>query len=267
MSNLETSQRIWEENAEKDPLWVVCSDATKRGGRWNEAEFFQTGANEIGVVLEHLRGLGLSPAVEGAVLDFGCGVGRLTQALASQFREAVGVDISSTMIEQAKKYNRFAGRCLYLCNTSDALPFESDKYDFVYSSIALQHIEPPHARKYIREFLRVLKPSGRMVIQLADQRKRDYAARLRETVRIRTRLGVFLKFIGLVDYKPFRFAIHCLSETDLREILAGTRCHIVDIQFTNSIEPDFNGNLRYLVSEPTNGYVSKQYVIVRDPIA
>lgn len=267
MSNLETSQRIWEQNAAKDPLWVVCSDAAKKGGRWNEAEFFQTGANEIRVVMEHLRGLGLSPAAEGVALDFGCGAGRLTQALASQFGEAVGVDISPTMIEQAKRYNKFAGRCQYLCNSSDTLPVESHKYDFIYSSIALQHIELPYARKYIREFLRVLKPSGQLVIQLADRRKHDYVARLKETVRIRTRLGAVLKFLGLIDYKPFRFAIHCLGETHLREILAGTRCHVVDVQFTNSIEPNFNGNLRYLASEPTNGYISKQYVIAREPIA
>lgn len=43
------------------------------------------------------------PRERGVALDFGCGVGRLTRALAAFFDRATGVDISSSMIEEAKK--------------------------------------------------------------------------------------------------------------------------------------------------------------------
>ncbi len=42
----------------------------------------------------------------GKALDFGCGVGRLTQALADYFNEVAGVDVSPTMVNKALEYNK-----------------------------------------------------------------------------------------------------------------------------------------------------------------
>lgn len=53
-------------------------------------------------------------------LDFGCGVGRLTQPLADHFNWFYGVDIVPSMIELANKYNPHGERCKYILNeTSD----------------------------------------------------------------------------------------------------------------------------------------------------
>ena len=46
----------------------------------------------------------------GIAIDFGYGVGRLTQPLASRFDLAIGIDISPTMIEAAVKLNRFGNK-------------------------------------------------------------------------------------------------------------------------------------------------------------
>ncbi len=37
-------------------------------------------------------------------LDFGCGIGRLTQLLCKFFKKCIGVDISKEMIKLANKY-------------------------------------------------------------------------------------------------------------------------------------------------------------------
>ncbi|WP_373288585.1 class I SAM-dependent methyltransferase [Brucella endophytica] len=42
-------------------------------------------------------------------LDFGCGVGRVTQALATKFHKAIGIDISPTMIAKAENYREKNG--------------------------------------------------------------------------------------------------------------------------------------------------------------
>src|SRR4029453_17456242 len=87
----------WDKHAAHDPLWAVLSEDSKSGGRWDVARFFQTGVSEIASVLYQLESRGLDLA-RGSALDFGCGVGRLTQALAPHFRHVTGVDVSPRML-------------------------------------------------------------------------------------------------------------------------------------------------------------------------
>ena len=63
------------------------------GSPWDAKDFFQTGVTEIDRVMEYAATLPVSFARHRA-LDFGCGIGRLTQALASHFSEVHGVDIA-----------------------------------------------------------------------------------------------------------------------------------------------------------------------------
>ncbi|MFQ5410734.1 MAG: class I SAM-dependent methyltransferase [Phycisphaerae bacterium] len=45
---------------------------------------------------------------------------------------------------------------------------EDGAYDFVFSHIALQHMEPNYAAAYIREFARLLAPGGLTLFQIPD---------------------------------------------------------------------------------------------------
>jgi len=149
-----------------DPLYAVLSFDFAKGNRWDPQAFFKRGELEIDTALHDLRQLGLRP-VPGRALDFGCGVGRLTQALCSHFDSAVGVDISSAMIEAAGRYNRHGERCNYLLNQRDDLAVLDDaSFDFVYSNISLQHSPPRASERYISEFFRVLKPGAVALFQL-----------------------------------------------------------------------------------------------------
>lgn len=153
-------KRTWDTFAKRDPLWDILTDPDKRGGRWDEDEFFATGEREVAEVLAHIASLGLELGKEMA-LDFGCGVGRLTQAMAGHFHQCYGVDISPTMIELANRYNRFGDRARYILNERDDLScLDNLSFDFIYSSITLQHMQPRYSLNYIKEFLRLLKPEG-----------------------------------------------------------------------------------------------------------
>lgn len=162
---------FWEDAAQRDPLWAILSDPTKRGRQWDLGEFFETGRREISLLLYQLRQLGHPPSA-GRALDFGCGVGRLTQALAATFAEVVGVDVSPTMIRLARELNRYPAVARYVLNQSASLAqFPSGSFDFVYSDIVLQHLDPEHAKQYIAEFLRVLRRGGAAVFQLPSHRR------------------------------------------------------------------------------------------------
>ena len=53
---------------------------------------------------------------KGRCLDFGCGIGRLTQALTEFFDVCDGVDISPTMIREAQEGNGYPDRCFFWMN-------------------------------------------------------------------------------------------------------------------------------------------------------
>jgi SAM-dependent methyltransferase len=163
--------RRWNAAGKTDPFWAVLSDPAKRGNKWTVQEFFDTGVREIGDVMAHVDRTGL--AKRRNALDFGCGPGRLSQALAEHFENVDGVDISASMIELANRFNRFPDRCRYHVNVAaDLRLFADDTFDFIYSNITLQHMDPAYAKGYLREFIRVLEPDGLLVFQLPSTRTR-----------------------------------------------------------------------------------------------
>ena len=162
---LSAVQRYWDRQAHADPMWAILTDPAKAGGRWNPEEFFATGTHEIGVFMERAEQWGV-PVSRKSALDFGCGIGRLSQALAGHFEHVCGVDISPKMIELARQYNRKGAHCEYLCNPEgDLKGFADRSIDMIYSWITLQHMRPRLARGYMREFLRVLAPGGLLIFQ------------------------------------------------------------------------------------------------------
>lgn len=166
---LESVRRAFEEFGREDPLYAALSRKRYRGNRWDPEEFFRTGREEIAQVMEYLARLGARPD-GGRALDFGCGVGRLTRALAEHFQRVVGVDIARSMIERAREFeahqDAHGGRVRYVVNAApDLRLFEDASFDFVYSNKVLQHIPPEAQATYIGEFLRVLRPGGVAVFQ------------------------------------------------------------------------------------------------------
>ncbi len=159
-------QEVWEGWAQADPLWAILSDPARRGRRWDVDEFFATGKPDVDHALAQ-AGEHALPARRDRALDFGCGVGRLTQALGAEFGHVDGVDISDTMIELARRYNKLGERCDYHVNlASDLSLFEDRTMDFVFSTIVLQHVPPEHAATYITEFVRLLAPGGAAVFDM-----------------------------------------------------------------------------------------------------
>lgn len=158
-------QHNWNQFGEIDPLWSILTEPDKKGNKWQVDEFFKTGVEEIDAVIRHVESLGLNTARRKA-LDFGCGVGRLTQALANYFDEVDGVDIAPSMIERANKFNSHGDRCRYYLNETDDLKlFADNRFDLIYTNITLQHIAPRYSKNYIKEFVRILIPHGLLIFQ------------------------------------------------------------------------------------------------------
>ncbi len=116
---------------------------------------------------QNFQSLQLSPGAK--VADIGCGAGDDAAALAGLVGpegHATGVDISSSMIEEAGK--RFANieNLDFVTAPADSLPFETGSLDAIRADRVLIHVPDPQAA--ITEMLRVLKPGGRIALSEPD---------------------------------------------------------------------------------------------------
>jgi len=260
VASLQELQRNWEGFAKSDPLWSICVDPQRRNNLWGEREFFATGANEIGKVLDYVKSLGFGLDPEAPVLDFGCGVGRLTRALAQHFNECWGVDISPTMIQLARDFHKDLRHCHFSLNVTDSLEqFAADYFGFVYTSIVLQHIDKELVEGYLRGLIRILKPGGLFVFQIADRDARGTIQKWRSKARLRGRLKNFV----CGSEPALCMEMHCFSEKQIRRFLSDQHVEIIDVKLTNSTDLSSIGNFRFLEQERRDGFISKQYCLIK----
>jgi SAM-dependent methyltransferase len=163
--SFEEVRRDWTRLGEEDPLWAVHVAPDKRGGKWDVDQFLELGRADVGIARDWLTRLAL-PAEWKRVLDFGCGAGRLSQALAEHADEVVGVDVSEPMLATARKLDRSSGKCRFVHNDRpDLRQFEDSQFDLVYSELVLQHLPADVIDGYLAEFMRVLNSGGVAVLQ------------------------------------------------------------------------------------------------------
>ena len=150
----------WRLLGAEEPHWGVLTAPEYRQDRLDGAAletFYASGRQDA----EWLAGLVESasgrPVRGGRALDFGCGVGRITEAMLDFADEVTGVDVSPGMLAHACARS---GRVAY----AEALP--DGVFDWVNSYIVLQHIPPARGLAYVGELLDRLAPGGALTLQL-----------------------------------------------------------------------------------------------------
>jgi FkbM family methyltransferase len=214
-TELDRLRRVWETLGRDDPLWAVLSQADKRGGRWDPDEFLATGHIEIEAQLAALAPSGY-PSGRELALDFGCGAGRLTRALAAHFEHVIGIDVSASMVDAATRLNADVGGIEFRVNPSPRLDDVADaSVDFVFSHITLQHIPAALAAGYVGEFFRVLAPGGAVVFQFVDDNDESLRGRIFGIAPNR-----WLNPLRRILWRRRDvFEMHTLPESLLRELL------------------------------------------------
>ncbi len=99
-----------------------------------------------------------------SILDAACGPGKYAEILLSRGANVTGFDLSPTMVQLAKERNPERGQ-FFLHDFSQPLEmFDNESFDVVLCALALHYI--PNWEPTIREFCRVLKPNGHLVISI-----------------------------------------------------------------------------------------------------
>jgi SAM-dependent methyltransferase len=229
-SRLRRQRRDWEELAGFNPEWAILPDPDARFASWDMEEFFASGERRVEKMMRVAADLGL-PESNRAVLDFGCGVGRLSRALSGHFQRYVGIDISSRMIARAEELNAHLPNCTFVVNDSPGLErFGDGEFDAVVSYLVLQHIpDRDLIRRYLVELARVLAPGGLLAMQLPSAIPLLYRlAWRRRLYRLLRALGVGVEHLHRLGLH--NMALQALPEAEVTTALASAGCVVLRIE-------------------------------------
>jgi SAM-dependent methyltransferase len=166
----------WEEWGRRDPYFGVITNPKFRRHGLNEdakREFFADGETLANYLLATIRRHIDPHFTPKRVLDFGCGVGRLLLPLARVAEEVVGLDVSPSMLEEARRNcEERQLRNVRLLSSDDDLSALSGTFDLIQSFIVFQHIPVQRGRAIFDKLLQHLRPGGVGAIHLTYSKTR-----------------------------------------------------------------------------------------------
>lgn len=166
----ENIAREWRKFGETEPHWSVVTgnDFKPENISRNLELFYDLGKDDIAYALAALKRNGIWKGVSARALDFGCGVGRLSLALAPHVAHVTGIDISAAHLIHARQRAEQTGvrnitfEPIDTINGIDSLP----RFDLIISLIVLQHNPPPVMVELLKKLLARLSADGVALIQM-----------------------------------------------------------------------------------------------------
>lgn len=173
------ADRDWETFAQEEPWFAVLTDERYLREHLSDDDlraFFASGDADIAHIFNLIARPDFAP---GSALDFGCGVGRLTQALAKRAARVAGVDVAPSML-------RIARENVPAATFSSAIPDE--RFDLIVSLIVFQHIPVARGEALLAELLDHLARDGMAALQFTFRRPGSALRRFARAVRGRVPL-------------------------------------------------------------------------------
>ncbi|MBX2856635.1 MAG: class I SAM-dependent methyltransferase [Rhodobacteraceae bacterium] len=134
----------------------------------NRKEFYAIGEQDIQTLAAFFKRNNEPLDQVRSAIDFGCGVGRVSAAMARRFDKVIGVDISPGHLRKAETWfesqNLTNGTFVHLSDLDviETLP----EVDLFYSLIVLQHNPPPVMYEMLKRLLRRVRNGGYALFQL-----------------------------------------------------------------------------------------------------
>ncbi len=228
----------WEAFGKLEPYYGVFSKPyflTKNLSGEVRDVFFATGEKHVDDVLGIVRESLAPDFAPKRGLDFGCGVGRVAIPLARRAREVVGVDVSESMLAEARQNCVTRGVTnLTFARSDDRLSAVTGEFDFIHSFVVFQHIPRERGEALLDALLARLAPNGVGVLHFT------YATRLSASRRvaqwIRAHVPLVHNVVNVIQRKPFGFPhmqMNCYDADALLRRLQDRGCHRVHVRFTD----------------------------------
>jgi SAM-dependent methyltransferase len=157
-------RNFWNARAREDAFYFV--DNRQRYKAPNLERFW----NADEAVDFMLGGLGVELHSRDVVLEIGCGIGRITRALAARSRAVVALDVSDEMLARARSLNPSLSNVHWMRGDGRTLAgVEDASVDTCLSIVTLQHMPHPSITLgYVRELGRVMRPGGWAALQVSN---------------------------------------------------------------------------------------------------
>ena len=126
-------------------------------------ELLETGRRDVRLALD-ATGMKTGPAR--TVLDLGCGMGRLSFALADHFGEVLGIDVSPSLIAEGERHNDRPNVRFECGDGLGIKPQSIPEFDSVFSFEVLYLLRPEILRPNLEDVFRILKPGGEFVFEM-----------------------------------------------------------------------------------------------------
>lgn len=199
------TDRDWEKFGKSDAYFGVITCDKYRGSNLteeNKEEFFKSGHVYIDKVLKTIRKHIDSEYRIKKALDFGCGVGRLVIPLAEVSESVTGIDVSDSMLNEARKNceARSIKNVRFVKSDDNLSSLKNEEYDFIHSVIVFQHIPVKRGERIFENLMSHLTNDGVCVIHFTyatDYRIKKLVALVKNYVPFGTNL------ISLVKGKSF----------------------------------------------------------------
>jgi SAM-dependent methyltransferase len=156
---------FWDARADEDAFYFVDNRLEYRNP--DVERFWADGPRLLDRILGEL-GVRIERGDE--IVEIGCGIGRMTRALAARGASVRALDVSERMLELAREHNpRLSGVEWILGDGSSLRPIAGAGADACFSHVVFQHIPDPEITLgYVREMGRVLRPGGWSAFQVSD---------------------------------------------------------------------------------------------------
>src|SRR5260221_4869863 len=214
------SDADWEALARKEPYFAVLTDERFLSGSLSDdrlREFFASGEAEVQHLLDLASTYTGSLVGTRSALDFGCGAGRLTLALARRVTHVAGVDAAPTMLQLAARHAAAAGVTnVELVQDLEAL--SGRQFDFVCSLIVFQHIPVAKGELLFRRLLTLLGPKGIIAVHFVFDRPGGALKRLAR--RLRSASPLVHRTLQALQRDPLRLPYMQMNCYDRNRILA-----------------------------------------------
>jgi SAM-dependent methyltransferase len=165
-------RHIWNRFAELDASEAIARRPAGTRAPWRPEEFLASGREIVASFAARVEALGGELRGD-AVLDSGCGVGRMAPALLERYVEYVGVDISERMLALAPGFVN-SPRARWLHAPQGDLSVVGDRsFALVWSYVVLQHLPPPNASALLSALSARVAPGGWLCVQVPERNHSD----------------------------------------------------------------------------------------------